>query len=269
MELAKKKLFLFDIDGTLAVGDRWLPGAPALLDEIDRRGGRSLFITNNSTRSRQDYVTRFRTVFQRETTPEQFVTASYLTARALCARHPGQTVYAQGTRSFLQELTRLGVPVTTDPADASACIVVGYDSELTYDKLCATARLLQQTTLPFYATNPDLRCPAPFGFIPDCGAICQMLTATTGRTPVYFGKPSAETVTRCLAETGFRPEQTLVVGDRLYTDIACGLAAGVDTCLLLTGEAGRDDLADTDFMPDLVLDDPAALLAALRAAGSL
>ena len=180
MELARKRLFLSEIDGTLAVGDDWLPGAPALLDRIDALGGRSLFITNNSTRSRAAYVERFRTVFGRETDEAQFVTASYLTALALRERFPGRKVYAQGTCSFLEELRTFGVDVSDDPACDPACVVVGYDSELTYAKLCATARLLQETELPFFAANPALRCPAPFGFIPDCGSICRMLADTDG-----------------------------------------------------------------------------------------
>lgn len=266
MELSRKRLFLFDIDGTLAVGDDWLPGAPALLDRIDALGGRSLFITNNSTRSRAAYVERFRTVFGRETDETQFVTASYLTALALRERFPGRKVYAQGTCSFLEELRAFGVDASDDPACDPVCVVVGYDSELTYAKLCATARLLQETELPFFAANPDLRCPAPFGFIPDCGSICRMLADTTGREPVYFGKPEAGVVARCLAETGFSLDETLVVGDRLYTDIACGLAAGADTCLFLTGEAQKSDLPGTAFPPDYVLDGPADLLRILNSA---
>lgn len=263
MNLSDKRLFLFDIDGTLAVGDELLPGARELLAEIERRGGTSLFITNNSTRSRSHYVKRFAEVFGLQTEERQFVTASYVTARTLCDRYGTQTIYAQGTRSFVQELRSFGLQIVTEFVDNPACIVVGYDGELTYDKLCRTAELLQRTDVPFYGTNPDLRCPAPFGFIPDCGAICGMLTATTGKEPVYLGKPAARMAELCLEETGYSREQTLVVGDRLYTDIACGLAAGIDTCLLLTGEAGLDDLKTTRFQPDLVLDDPAALLAAL------
>ena len=269
MELSGKRLFLFDIDGTLAVGDTLLPGARALLAHIGATGGQSLFITNNSTKSRDDYVHRFQTVFGLETQTSQFVTASYVAARALHVRFGDRPVYAQGTRSFLAELRAFGVQARDEAMDCPACIVVGYDSELTYEKLCRTARLLQETDAPFFATNPDLRCPAPFGFIPDCGASCRMLTDTTGREPVYFGKPAADVVTLCMEQAGCTPAETLVVGDRLYTDIACGLNAGVDTCLLLSGEAQRADLTDTPFPPDLVLDGPQALLEALRAGAEI
>ena len=265
MDFTKKRLFLFDIDGTLAVGDSLLPGARALLDAIAARGGVSLFITNNSTRSQMDYVRRFQRVFGLETTADQFVTASVVAAQALRARYGAQTIYAQGTDSFVRELRTFGLQVTTEAAAQPACVVVGYDSELTYEKLCRTAEILQRTGAPFYGTNPDLRCPAPFGFIPDCGAICGMLAATVGREPVYLGKPSARVVEACLAQTGCTPDETLVVGDRLYTDIACGLPAGVDACLFLTGEARMEDLEATPFPPGAVLDGPDVLLHRLEA----
>ena len=268
MDLSQKKLFLFDIDGTLAVGDVLLPGTAALLEEIARRGGTSLFITNNSTRSQQDYVKRFEEVFGLHTHASQFVTASYLTARYLKQIYGTAPIYVQGTRSFVQELQTFGLNVHTELPCEPVCIVVGYDSELTYGKLSRTAQLLQQTTVPFYGTNPDLRCPSSFGFVPDCGAICAMLTQTTDRIPTYLGKPSAQVVAACLEQTGYSGQQTLVVGDRLYTDIACGQAAKVDTCLFLCGEACEKDLQTTQFIPDLVLEGPQALVEAMRTVGS-
>lgn len=249
MRLSEKKLFLFDIDGTLAVGDELLPESRALLADIEARGGRSYFITNNSTRSQEDYVKRFREVFGLETTPDQFATSSYVSALALRELFADAPVFVVGTDSLVAELHRFGVNAVTEIRPDLAAILVGYDSSLTYEKLCAASELLQTTALLWYATNPDLRCPAPFGFIPDCGAICNMLTETTGRKPVYFGKPARRMVDLCIAQSGFTPEQTLVVGDRLYTDIACGINAGVDTCLLLTGEAKMEDLRTTLYRP--------------------
>ena len=259
MKLSEKKLFLFDIDGTLAVGDELLPESRELLADIEASGGKSYFITNNSTRSREDYVKRFRTVFGLETTPGQFATSSYVSALALRELFGDASVFVVGTDSLVEELHRFGVNAVTERRDGLAAVLVGYDSSLTYEKLCAASELLQTTDLPWYATNPDLRCPAPFGFVPDCGSICDMLTATTDRKPVYFGKPARRMVDLCIAQSGFSPEQTLVIGDRLYTDIACGINAGVDTCLLLTGEAKMDDLRRTPFRPTYCFETVAAL----------
>ena len=258
MKLSEKKLFLFDIDGTLAIGDTLLAESRELLADIDARGGRSYFITNNSTRSQEDYVARFREVFGLETAPEQFATSSYVSALALREKYGDRPVYVVGTGSLIAELRRFGVNAVTEKRSDLAALLVGYDSTLTYEKLCAAAELLQTAHLPWHATNPDLRCPAPFGFIPDCGAICRMLTDTTGREPDYFGKPDRRMVDLCIAQSGFSPEETLVVGDRLYTDIACGIAAGVDTCLLLTGEAGLRDLAATPYRPTYCFETVAA-----------
>lgn len=249
-KLKQKKLFLFDIDGTLAVGDTLYDGSAGLLSYIDRIGGKAYFITNNSTKSGADYVDKFRTAFQLETTKEQFITSGFMTLRFLKEHYADRKIFVLGTASFIAELKKNGLTVTEMPEEDIACVVVAYDSELTYEKLCLASEALLTRDVPFYGTNPDLRCPIDFGFIPDCGAICDMLTATTDKKPVYLGKPSREVVRLCLALSGFSAEETLVVGDRLYTDIACGINGGVDTCVVFTGEAKPEDLADTAYPAD-------------------
>lgn len=248
--LKNKKLFLFDIDGTIAVGDTLYPGSAELLSYIDRIGGSSYFITNNSTMSGSDYVAKFKRAFGLETAEDQFVTSGYMTIRFLLENYSGPVIYVMGTASFISDLRRSGLTVTEKYRPDIACAVAAYDSELTYEKLCETSRVLLTLDVPFYATNPDLRCPIDFGFIPDCGAMCDLLTATTGRRPVYLGKPSEKVVELCLSRSGFSREETLVVGDRLYTDIACGINGGVDTCVLFTGEAKKTDLQETPYRPD-------------------
>ncbi|MDE5892793.1 MAG: HAD-IIA family hydrolase, partial [Acetatifactor sp.] len=216
--LSQKKLFLFDIDGTIAVGDTLYEGSRPLLDYIQSIGGKAYYITNNSTRSNADYVKKFRDAFGLETTENQFVTSGYMTLRFLRQHHSHDKIYVLGTASYIAELRKNGLTVTESPETDAACVVAAYDSELTYQKLVNACQLLSTTDVPFYGTNPDLCCPIDFGFIPDCGAICQMITASTGRTPHYLGKPNPEVVTLCQADSGFTDAQTLVVGDRLYTD---------------------------------------------------
>lgn len=250
--LSKKKLFLFDIDGTLALGDELLYGTKELLDYIDSIGGKSYYITNNSTKSGEDYVTRFKECFGLDTTPEQFITSGYMTKKFLLEKYSNKKIYVQGTKSYVSELAGTGLLVTDKEEDDIACVVVAYDSEITYEKVSLTCKLLQERDIPFYATNPDLRCPVPGGYIPDCGAICNMIEVTTDKKPTYLGKPNPEMVTLCQSMSGFSDKETLVVGDRLYTDIACGINAKVDTCLLLTGEAKESDLTDTHYTPNYV-----------------
>lgn len=265
--LKKKKLFLFDIDGTIAVGDTLYDGSAELLEHIESIGGKAYYITNNSTKSGADYVEKFRTAFGLETTEDQFITSGYMTIRFLREHFTDKKIYALGTASFVTELRKNELTITEIAEDGIDCVVVAYDSELTYAKLTEACKILLTTDVPFYATNPDLRCPIDFGFIPDCGAICDMLTATTDKSPVYLGKPSKKVVDLCLSASGFSPEETLVVGDRLYTDIACGINGGVDTCVVFTGEATPADIRDTPFKPTYAFDNIQVLLQYIQNAG--
>lgn len=248
-ELSKKKLFLFDIDGTLSVGDTLFDGSRELLEYIEKIGGRAYYITNNSTKSNGDYVEKFAR-WNLTTEEEQFVTSGYMAIRYLKENFRDQKIFVLGTKSYLAELRKQGIVVTEEVEEDVTCVLAAYDSELNYQKLEKACELLYRKEVAYLATNPDLCCPAPFGFIPDCGAICNMLEAAVYRKPRYLGKPSREVVELCLKRSGFSREETLVVGDRLYTDIACGIEGKAQTCLLLTGEAKREDLQDTIYPPD-------------------
>lgn len=248
-ELSKKKLFLFDIDGTLSVGNTLFDGSRELLEYIEKIGGRAYYITNNSTKSNGDYVEKFAR-WNLTTEEEQFVTSGYMAIRYLKENFRDQKIFVLGTKSYLTELRKQGIVVTEEVEDDVTCVLAAYDSELNYQKLEKACELLYRKEVAYLATNPDLCCPAPFGFIPDCGAICNMLEAAVYRKPRYLGKPSREVVELCLKRSGFSREETLVVGDRLYTDIACGIEGKAQTCLLLTGEAKREDLQDTIYPPD-------------------
>ena len=247
--LKEKRAFLFDIDGTLAVDETVYKGTKEILNYIDSIGGQAFYITNNSTKSRHDYVKKF-AEWGIETSEEQFVTASYATALYLKENYPGQKIFAAGTESFIRELRDFGLSVTETAEDDIACVVVGFDQSLSYQKLYQTCQLLFRPGIDYIATNPDYRCPAEFGFIPDCGAICELLRVTTDRVPLFVGKPNPVMVELCLSQSGRSKQETLVVGDRLYTDIACGINAKVDTAVVYTGEAKEGDLAQTKYHPD-------------------
>ncbi|MFG6356674.1 MAG: HAD-IIA family hydrolase [Acetatifactor sp.] len=263
--LSEKRLFLFDIDGTIAVGNTLYDGARRLLDYIRSIGGSAYYITNNSTMSNRDYVRKFRECFGLETGENQFITSGYMTLRRLLKQHSREKIYVLGTASYIAELRANGLDITEEAEEDVSCAVVAYDSELTYQKLVTACKLLSTADIPFYGTNPDLRCPIDFGFIPDCGSICRMITASTDKTPLYLGKPNPEVVALCQTDSGFTDEQTLVVGDRLYTDIACGLNAGVDTCVVYTGEATPEEVTRTLYKPAYAFSDAQALLDACTA----
>ncbi len=252
--LKDKKYFLFDIDGTLAVDDGIFAGSRELISYIDRIGGRSFYITNNSTKSRKDYVEKFRRwgICTDET---QFMTASYAACQHLKRSYGEKKLFVVGTPSFVEELKDAGLTVTEQAEEDVSCVVVGFDRTLTYEKVEAACELLFRSGMDYVATNPDLRCPVSYGFVPDCGGICEMLKAATGREPYYTGKPDAGIVGMCLGQVDGKKEEALVVGDRLYTDIACGIRAGVETALVYTGEAKKEDLKETNLLPDYVYED--------------
>lgn len=261
--LKNKKLFLFDIDGTIAVGDTLFEGSLELIQHIEDIGGRSFYITNNSTKSRGDYIEKFKR-WDIKTMEEQFVTSGFLTTNYLKQNFLTDKIYVLGTESFIKELRAEGLNITEEAERDVKCIVVGYDNTLTYEKAVKACELLTVTSAEYIATNPDLCCPAPFGFIPDCGAICALIESSVDRKPVYIGKPSKAAVEVCMEISGFTAEETLVIGDRLYTDIACGINAGVETCVVLTGEATAAQLETTEFKPDYCFDDIEGLLKAVK-----
>lgn len=245
--LRNKKLFLFDIDGTIAVGNELYDGSRDLIDYIDSIGGKTYYITNNSTKSGADYVKKFHDALGLESTEDQFITSGYMTIKFLLENYADQKIFVMGTSSFVAELRKNGLNITEQVEKDIDCVVAAYDSELNYQKLTAICEVLSTTDAPFYATNPDLCCPIDFGFIPDCGAMCKMIEYATGKSPIYLGKPSKEVVELCMKASGFTADETIVIGDRLYTDIACGINTGVDTCVVFTGEATPEDMQDTEY----------------------
>lgn len=254
-----KRLFLLDIDGTICRGDALIPGAGDFLRAIRRSGGQFVFITNNSTRSTQDYIRFFRTLGV-ESTQDNYLTAAYATIRHLKEHYAGQHIYALATDSFVKECRQNGLHITTDPHDkAITCVLVSYDNALTYEKIKDVCLLLTTRPVDYIATNPDLVCPVDFGYLPDCGAICNMIETATHRRPKFLGKPEPAMVEYALHNTGCTKEQALVVGDRLYTDIACGVRAGVDTALVLTGEATMADVKAGQEKPDFIFSSVAEL----------
>jgi len=256
------KLYLFDMDGTLYLGDRLFDFTVELLAQIRRTGGRYLFMTNNSSKSVADYVRKLEK-FGISATREDFITSSQATAYYLHKHHEGQRLYVCGTQSLKQELCMEGFAVTEKPEETD-CIIMGFDTELTFQKLHDVSYLLLTRQLPYIATNPDLVCPTEFGSVPDCGSVCQMIFNATGKRPVVIGKPSPLMPQLAMERLNCPPEQTCVVGDRIYTDIKSGLNAGITGVLVLSGETTREILTESDDKPHFVMESAKELLEALR-----
>lgn len=250
--LCTKKLFLLDMDGTIYNENRLFDGTLRLLEAITAGGGRYLFLTNNSSRSVEDYVKKVNAMGI-PADASHFYTSSQAAASYLKQHYPGQVVYCMGTRSLVKELRASGIDVVTEVDERAGVVLIGFDTENTSEKIRNTCIMLGKDTA-YLATNPDLVCPVSFGYIPDCGSMSIMLQNATGRTPFFIGKPEPIMVNLVLRQCGVLPEETVIIGDRLYTDIATGKNAGVDTICVLTGEATEADIARSDVRPTWVFD---------------
>ena len=261
--LRSKKLFLFDMDGTLYLGNRLYDFTLELLDTLKKTGRNYLFMTNNSSKSVEDYVKKLEKLGI-SATREEFMTSSQATAFYLHKHHDGQKLYVCGTESLKQELRLEGFTVTTD-IDKVDCIVMGFDTELTFQKLHDVSYLLlTRPEIPYIATNPDYVCPTEFGSVPDCGSVCDMIFNATGKRPVVIGKPAPLMPQLAMEKLGMTKEETCVVGDRIYTDVKSGLNAGVTGILVLSGETTREILEQSADQPHLVLENAGEILEAIR-----
>lgn len=257
------KLYLLDMDGTIYLGNRLYDFTPELLEALKASGRRYLFITNNSSKSVHAYIEKLEKMGIASTC-EDFLTSTQATIFYLKKHHPGKTLYACGTKSMQQELTDAGFALTTDLEKAD-CIVMGFDTELTFQKLHDVSKLLlTRKEIPYIATNPDLVCPTEFGSVPDCGSVCQMIFNATGRKPVVIGKPSPLMVQLAMEKLGYTKEETAVVGDRIYTDVKAGLNAGVTGILVMSGETTWEILEQSADKPHLVLQDASEILKAIK-----
>lgn len=260
-KLARIQCFLMDMDGTIYLGDRLLPGARAWLDLLQARGITYYFLTNNSSRSRVEYAEKLKRLGL-DVTEESIFTSGEATARYLREYNPEASLYIVGTPPLLMEFERHGFRLTESDPDV---VVLGFDTTLTYAKLWKLCDLVAAGK-PYIATHPDINCPTPGGFQPDIGSFIELVAASTGRRPdVIVGKPNELIVSALVEKTGFPVETHCMVGDRLYTDIALG-KWGMMTALVLSGETRAEDLASSPFQPDLVVRDIAEMAELLKKA---
>ena len=260
--LRDKRLFLLDMDGTIYLDEKLFDGVIPFLEHIRQVGGRYLFLTNNSSRGVEGYMEKMHRLGI-ETRREDYLTSVDVTIHALKRERAGKKCYVFGTRSFFGQLQEAGIPVTDRPEEDVDILLCGFDRELTFQKL-EDACILLNCGAEFWATNPDWVCPTRYGSVPDCGSVCRMLTTATGRTPRFLGKPRPDMVYLAMERTGFSTEQTVLLGDRVYTDIACGVNAGIDTVFVLSGEGTQADIEKYGVQPTWVRRDIAALLQELE-----
>ena len=256
---------IVDLDGTVYTGDTALPGAVEGVETLREAGVDVRFFTNNASRSAERYATRLRRLGV-PAEPDDVVSSGRITADYLRTNHPDARTYVVGEEPFVRLLRRTGSAVVEDPRRADV-LVVALDRSFDYDRLTDALHALDGDT-PFLATNPDRTRSEDGVEVPSTGGIVGAITGTTGREPdAVLGKPSEHAAAFVRDRFGFRPERTLMVGDRLDTDVVLGNAVGMTTAVVLTGVTDRADLrsvppgAPTD--PDHVLHSLAGVSALL------
>ena len=234
--------FAFDLDGTLYRGGEVIDGAVAAVSSLESRGAAILYVTNNSGLMRQDYVAKLASLGFRAT-QEQIVTSGTVAAN-YCVREAILRVFVVGEPGLVGTLRESGIEVVNgdtsgrlniNRAGAQAVLSGICREDFSY-KLLDAAMQVAISTGKYIACNRDLTYPIEDGkFCPGSGAIVAAIEACSGVTATELGKPKPAILTDALSRLGIEPKDTLMVGDRIDTDIACGIAAGADTCLVLTG----------------------------------
>ncbi len=262
---------LFDLDGTVYLGENALPTAPEAIARLRAAGKRVLFVSNKPLYPREDYAAKLSRLGI-PATPDDVITSGYVLARYLARTAPDQRLFVIGEPPLLAEMRAQGLDVVDDlPGDARgvidvsgiAGVVVAFDRTLDYRKLNIAYQALMRGA-HFYATNADKACPMPGGFIPDAGATLAALAHITGReVEVLAGKPSPVIVEAALERLGLPPERCLMVGDRLETDIRMGQQAGMWTAVTLTGASSRADAKRLQPPPDLIVENLGELAAVI------
>ena len=250
--LKDKKLFLLDMDGTIYLDNQLFDGTLNFLKYVKDTGGKYIFLTNNSSKSVDKLVEKLKGLGI-ESDEDDFFTSTNATILEL-KKKSYKKIYAFGTRSFVEELEGAGLNVTTELQDDIDCLCMGFDSELTFKKL-EDACILLGRGVDYIATNPDWVCPTWYGYVPDCGSVAEMLYNATKRRPRFIGKPQPDMALLAISKSGFSPEQTALIGDRLYTDIACGVNAGISTIFVLSGEGTLDDIKNSEAKPQYIYKD--------------
>ncbi len=244
-----------DLDGTLYLGNRLFDFTRPFLAQLKQLNIGHTFFTNNSSRSTKQYVEKLNNLGI-DATPDDLFSSTHCTLDYLSEHHPtSKRAFILGTPALREEFIEHGYISTDDDAsDEPDLVIVGFDTTLTYDRVCRAAWWISQGK-PFIATHPDRTCPTdqPTCLV-DCGAMCRMLTDATGREPdAVLGKPDPRMLQGVMRRHHLRADQLAVVGDRLYTDMAMARAGGALGVLVLTGDATQEQANAANPKPDLIV----------------
>jgi HAD superfamily hydrolase (TIGR01457 family) len=254
------KSLIIDMDGVIWRSDAPIGDLPATFNRIRARGLKFVFATNNSTKTSEQYGARLRE-FGVDVEPWQVVTSSQAAAHAMAQKFPtGTKVFMIGEDGLRVPLEERGFEIlSTEAAPGAQAVVMGLDRGVSFEKM-VEATLLIRKGIPFYGTNSDKTFPTPRGQIPGAGAWISVITTATNVEPIVAGKPFPFLMELSMEKLGTTPAETLVVGDRLETDIAGGQGVGCPTALVLSGVSTREQAENWKPKIDIVVEDLATLV---------
>ncbi|MCK9536595.1 MAG: HAD-IIA family hydrolase [Bacilli bacterium] len=249
VEIKDIELFLLDMDGTVYIENQLIDGSEMFLSAIIENKKKYIFLTNNSSINKDDYLVKLKNMGI-PCGAENIFSSGMAAGLFLSKNRKGKKVFLVGTEALAMEMNKYEVKLTEKNPDI---VLVGFDREICYRKIEKACEFLDNGA-EFIATNPDLLYPIKNKrFIPDCGSICHMLTVATKKKPLYIGKPNRYIIDILIEKTGFPRENVVLIGDRLYTDIAAGINADINTILVLSGETNLHMLKESSYQPDLVI----------------
>lgn len=251
--------YALDMDGTIYLGEQWIDGAREFLEAVERAGKSYVFLTNNSSKGPENYVEKLGRMGL-AVDKSRIVTSGQATIDYLKRNYPGKKVFLLGNELLTKEFLEEGIELSENEAEV---VVTGFDTTLTYAKMCKVCDYVRDG-LPYITTHPDYNCPTETGFIPDAGAIHAFIHASAFRYPDHVvGKPGGDIMDYLAGRMGVSKEETAMVGDRLYTDVAAGVNNGYTGILVLSGEATMEDVKQSDVVPDLIFDSVKEMIAYL------
>ena len=258
-----KKLICLDMDGTVYLGEHLFKGAKETFEYFKQNDISFVFLTNNSSHSLSFYVEKIKKMGI-ECNTDNFYSSIDTTIRYLKERNI-KTLFVLGIKTFKDELRKRFTLIDEyDEKSVPEVVLASFDTELVYDELKAACLYIQKGS-EFIATNMDYRCPIEDGlYIPDCGGLCKWIEMCTDKKPTFLGKPEPTMIYQVMEKFNVSKEETMIVGDRYYTDIVAGLNAGVDTVAVLSGETSLEEFQKAERKPTYIIDSIADLVGLLK-----
>ena len=238
-----------DMDGVLVHEEHPIPGAPEFVERLRERGVPFLILTNNSMYTPRDLVVRLRAIGI-DVEPERIFTSALATARFLDGQRPGGTAHVVGEAGLTTALHEIGYVLSERSPDY---VVLGETRTYSFEAITRAIRLIRAGAR-FIATNPDTTGPSTSGLLPATGSVAALITTATGVEPYFVGKPNPLMMRSALRAIGAHSESTIMIGDRMDTDIVSGLEAGMETVLVLTGVTSVDDVERFPYRPSRVVE---------------